>query len=85
MNAKILLFKVSSCKQCQLQEKYFKNNNLPYIPCELFKNRQLAKKYNVTDTPTTIIVDSDNEMLMKFDFFLNIENIKKIKNFIKKE
>lgn len=64
-------------KQEELLEKY----SVSYIPCELFENRELARRYGVTDTPTIVIVDDNNNQIKKYNFLLNkyqIEYIKKI-------
>lgn len=77
---KVLLFKVSTCERCRLQENIFKSINLEYVPCELFKNRELARKYKVSDVPTTIIVDSENNLIRKYDYSIMIQQAKKIKS-----
>lgn len=79
---KVLLFRISSCHTCQRQEEIFKQNSLNYIPCELFKNRELARRYTVTDVPTTVIVDNDNNLIKKYNFLLNQKQIENIKKFL---
>ena len=81
---KILLFKISSCHQCQQQEQVYKEHGIAYIPCELFKNRQLARLYGVTDAPTTVIVDDNNIMLHKYSMLLSGRNLEKITYYQKK-
>lgn len=64
-------------KQEELLEKY----SVPYIPCELFENRELARRYNVTDTPTTVLLDNENNCVLKYNFLLNkghLEYLRKI-------
>ena len=81
---KILLFKISSCHQCQEQEKIYNEHGIAYIPCELFKNRQLARLYGVTDVPATVIVDDNNFMLRKYNTLLSGQNLKKLTYYRKK-
>lgn len=75
---RILLFKVSSCSHCQRQEMLLKQSGINYIPCELFKNRELARKYGVTDVPTTVVVDNNNNVLFKYNFTLNQNDLEKL-------
>lgn len=82
---KVLLFKVSSCNQCKKQEVILKNNGIDYVPCELFKNRQLARMYGVVDVPTIVIINSNNnDMVLRYNFILNVEQISKLKSLLKK-
>lgn len=81
---RILLFKVSSCSHCQRQEMLFKQSGINYIPCELFKNRELARKYGVTDVPTTVVVDNNNNVLFKYNFTLNQNDLEKLTSTLQK-
>lgn len=83
-NSKLLFFKVSSCSVCKRQEELLKLYNIPYIPCELFKNRELARKYAVTDVPSLVIVDSQNNFITKYDFLLNRKYAEEILNILQK-
>jgi len=78
---KILLFKVSTCSQCQKQEALLQKYGINYIPCELFKNRQLARRYNVTDVPTTLLIDYNNDVILRYNttmYYSQLENLKNI-------
>lgn len=82
---KVLLFKVSSCNQCKRQEAILKSSGIDYVPCELFKNRQLARMYGVVDVPTIIIIDSDNNnLVLKYEIEINANIIGKLKSLLKK-
>lgn len=64
---KLLLFKISSCEQCKNQERVYKEHSINYIPCELFKNRDLARRYGVTDVPCSVIIEEfENNAVEKF-------------------
>lgn len=79
---KVLLFKISSCSTCMKQEELLEKYSVPYIPCELFENRELARKYKVTDTPTTVLLDNGNNCVAKYNFLLNKYQIEHIKNIL---
>ena len=79
---KLLLFKNSSCKTCQRQEELLKQHGVQYVPLELFKNRDLARRYGVTDVPTTLLVDNDNNVVKRYNFPLNSKQIENINVFL---
>lgn len=79
---KLLLFKNSSCKTCQRQEELLKQHGVQYVPLELFKNRDLARRYGVTDVPTSLLVDNDNNVFKKYNFPLNSKQIENINVFL---
>ena len=79
---KLLLFKNSSCKTCQRQEELLKQHGVQYVPLELFKNRDLARRYGVTDVPTSLLVDDDNNVVKRYNFPLNSKQIENINVFL---
>lgn len=79
---KLLLFKNSSCITCQRQEELLKQHNVQYVPLELFKNRDLARRYGVTDVPTSLLVDNDNNVVKRYNFPLNSKQIENINVFL---
>ena len=79
----LLFFKISGCNQCKQQEKILDTNKIPYIPCELFKNRQLARTYGVTDVPTIVIIDENKRLIYSYNFLLNYNIVEKIKKILK--
>ena len=79
---KLLLFKNSSCSTCQRQEELLKKHGVQYVPLELFKNRELARRYGVTDVPTTLLVDNDNNVVKRYNFPLNSKQIENINVFL---
>lgn len=81
-NFKLLFFKVSSCSNCKRQEELLNKYSIPYIPCELFKNRELARRYGITDVPAIVVVDNESNPIIQYNFLLNIQQIEKIKNIL---
>lgn len=79
---KLLLFKNSSCNTCQRQEELLKQHGVKYVPLELFKNRDLARRYGVTDVPTSLLVDNDNNVVKRYNFPLNSKQIENINVFL---
>ena len=80
---KLLLFKISSCGTCIKQEELLNKYSIKYISCELFENRELARRYNVTDTPTLVLIDNNNDMIKKYDYLINKQQLEKISNILK--
>lgn len=72
MNFNVILFKDSNCDLCKLMQEELMNNSpnadVTILHVKYFYSREIAVKENITEYPTIIIYNGENEITRRSGF-----------------
>lgn len=79
MNFKVLLFKDSNCDLCKLMQQELINNppiaDVTIIHVNKESCSSEAELYNINYFPTTLLIDENNNIINRFEGFIDSNNI----------
>lgn len=79
MHFKVLLFKDSNCDLCKLMQQELINNppiaDVTIIHVNKESCSSEAELYNINYFPTTLLIDENNNIINRFEGFIDSNNI----------